>query len=247
VRDDCVAAEIAYDRAAPMFMISTQSEESHRSWGLWQFWIFGILAVLLATIAGIVAVQHESDFQIIIGIPAMAGGIMLAIWGTGWLWMVYNSLIGLKNRVKMAAANIDIELKRRYDLIPQIVRIVEGMNQHERAVQETLALLRNQSGISTVENDTEAKGCANSLIALAESYPDLKSNEVFLSLHHNLTETEQRIALARQYYNDVIETHNNRCGRFPEKLIAIIAGLCFIPPFVAEDFVCDTVNVRLAS
>ena len=243
VRDDCVAAEIAHDRKAPIFLISTRTEESHRSWGLWQFWIFGILAVLIPTIAASVAVQHESDPGMIIGIPAAAGGMTLTIWGIAWLWMVYNSLIGLKNRVKMAAANVEVELKRRYDLIPQILRMIEGMRQHERSVQEALALLRSQSTINTVENNIGVRGCANRLVALGESYPDLHSNEVFLSSRNALTETEQRIALARHYYNDVIETHNNRRKRFPEKLIAILAGLRPIPPFVAEDFEQVVVNV----
>ena len=115
VRDDCVAAEIAHDSSAPMFMISTSTEESHRAWGLWKFWLFGLLFVLLPTIAGIVLVQHSNDFRVadgdlrfIVGVPAAICGVMLLIWSIGWFWMVYNSLIGLKNRVKMATANIDV-------------------------------------------------------------------------------------------------------------------------------------------
>ena len=246
VRDDCVAAEIAHDPMAPMFMISTSTEESHRAWGLWKFWFFGLLAVLIPTIAGIVMVQQTNDFRILLGVPSAMGSTMLLIWGTAWFWMVYNSLIGLKNRVKMAMANIDVELKRRYDLIPQIVRVIEGMQQHERGAQETLALLRNQSAINTVENGTGAKGCANRLVALTENHPDLKSDELFLSLHRNLTETEQRIALARNYYNDVIETYNNRRERFPEKLIAAVARLYYVAPFAAEGFERASVNVRFA-
>ena len=244
VRDDCVAAEIAYDPMAPMFMISTSTEESHRVWGLWKFWIFGILAVLLPTIAGIAMVQQQSDPRIVLGVPAAMGGTMLAIWGTAWFWMVYNSLIGLKNRVKMAMANIDVELKRRYDLIPQIVRVIEGMQQHERDTQETLALLRNQAGINAVESGTGAKGCSGRLVALVESHPVLKSDELFLSLHRNLTETEQRIALARNYYNDIVETYNNRRERFPESLIAGVARLSPIPSFVAEGFERAAISVQ---
>ncbi|MCL2119223.1 MAG: LemA family protein [Planctomycetaceae bacterium] len=247
VRDDCVAAEIAYDLTAPLFVISTSTEESHRAWGLWKFWCFGLLAVLIPTLAGIVMVQQASDLRVVIGVPAAMGGTMLLIWGTGWFWIVYNSLIGLKNRVKMAMANIDVELKRRYDLIPQIVRVIEGMQHHERDTQETLALLRNQSAIDAVENGADARGCANRLVALAESYPDLKSDTLFLSLHHNLTETEQRIALARHYYNDVVETYNNRRERFPENLIAVAAQLHPVLPFAAEDFERAAVPVQLVN
>ena len=244
VRRDCVAAEVTYDVTAPLFMISTSTEESHRAWGLWKFWFFGLLAVLIPIIAGIAAVQQADDLHVIIGVPSAMGGIMLLIWGTGWFWMVYNSLIGLKNRVKMATANIDVEFKRRFDLIPQIVQVIEGMQQHERDTQETLALLRNQSAIDAVDNGGNARGCANRLVALAENYPDLKSNELFLSLHHNLTETEQRIALARTYYNDVVETYNNRRERFPENIIAAVAKLHPVPLFVAEDFERAAVKVR---
>jgi hypothetical protein len=255
VRDDCVAAEIAHDPSAPMFMISTSTEESHRAWGLWKFWFFGLLFVLIPVVAGIALVQQANDLHIAVGIPSAMGGVMLLIWGTGWFWMVYNSLIGLKNRVKMATANIDVELKRRYDLILQIVRVIEGMQKHERDMQETLALLRNQSAIDTVDSMVDhttaddasvARGCAGRLTALAESYPDLKSNELFLTLHHTLTETEQRIALARNYYNDVVETHNNRRERFPENLIATIAKLYPVVPFHAEDFERAVVDVRFA-
>jgi len=246
VRDDCVAAEIAHDSSAPMFLISTSTEESHRSWGLWKFWFFGLLFMHIPTIAGIVLVQQANDLYVAIGFPTAICCVMLLIWGTGWFWMVYNSLIGLKNRVKMATANIDVELKRRYDLIPQIVSVIEGMQKHERETQETLALLRSQSAIEAVESSSRAKGCANRLTVLAESYPDLKSNELFLSLHHALTETEQRIALARNYYNDVVETHNNRRERFPENLIAAVAGLHEVAPFAAEDFERAAVNVRFA-
>ena len=246
VRQDCVAAEIAYHQASPMFMISTSTEESHRAWGLWKFWLLGLLAVLIPIIAGVVAVQHENDPYRLVGIPAAMGGVMFLIWGTGWFWMVYNSLIALKNRVKMATANIDVEFKRRFDLIPQIVRIIEGMQQYERQTQEILALLRSQAAIHTVDNNVCAKGCAKRLMALVERYPGFKSDGLFLSLHHNLMETEQRIALARNYYNDVIETYNNRRERFPESLIAAVAGLYPIPPFVAEGFERAAVNVQFA-
>jgi hypothetical protein len=255
VRDDCVAAEIAHDPSAPMFMISTASEESHRAWGLWKFWIVGLLFVLIPVVAGIALVQRTNDRLIAIGLPAAMGGVMLLIWGIGWFWMVYNSLIGLRNRVKMATANIDVELKRRYDLIPQIVRVIEGMQKHERDTQETLALLRNQSAIDTVDGMAApttaddapvARGCAGRLTALVENYPDLKSNELFLTLHHTLTETEQRIALARNYYNDIVETHNNRRERFPENLIATVAKLPPTAPFPAEDFERAVIDVRFA-
>ncbi|MDR1959031.1 MAG: LemA family protein [Planctomycetaceae bacterium] len=247
-RSDCVAAEIAYDRSAPIFMISVSTEESHRNWGLWKFWLLGLLAVLIPSVAGIAMVRHESDPLTVTGVPAALGGTVLLLWGIGWFWMVYNSLTGLKNRVKMATANMDVEFKRRFDLIPQILGVVEGMQKQEREVQETVARLRHQSGIKAVPNTgaSVVQGCANRLAVLAESYPELKSNELFMALHRNLTETEQRIALARHYYNDVIETYNNRRERFPENLIVSVAGMPPIPLFLAEDFERAPVDVQFA-
>ncbi|MDR0703466.1 MAG: LemA family protein [Planctomycetaceae bacterium] len=247
-RNDCVAAEITYNPSAPIFMISTSTEESHHSWGLWNFWCLGILAVLLPTVAGMVSVQNCGNMDAVIGIPLGLGCQTLLVWGIGWLWMVYNSLISLKNRVKTATANINVEIKRRYDLIPQLVSVVEGMQQHERNIQETVALLRQQSGINAIENKnvSETKGCSNRLMTLIEQYPELKSNELFMKLHRNIAETEQRIALARNYYNDIIETYNNRCEHFPENMIASVAGLRPAPLFNAADFERAEINVRLA-
>ncbi len=247
-RTDCVAAEIAHHVDAPMFMISTSTEESHRSCGLWKFWSLGIFAVFIPIGIGIALVNNETDPLLTVGVPAAMGGGVFAVWGIGWFWTVYNSLIGLKNRVKLATANIDVELKRRVDLIPQLLRVIEGMQQHERHVHETVALLRGQAPIDSVDDGEihGTKGCTKRLVALAEKYPELKSNDVFLKLHKNLAETEQRIALARNYYNDVIETHNNRRERFPENVIAMLAGMKSIPLFQAEDFERNNVQARLA-
>ena len=244
-RTDCVAAEIAYRSGVPIFMISVHSEESHRSSGLWKFWLLGFLAVAIPVGIGIGIVQEETELAVLIGVPSAMGGTVFAIWGIGWFWMVYNLLIGLKNRVKMAAANIDVELKRRHDLIPQLVRTIEAYLKHEQGVQQATALLRSQTEITSVENAPSAKGCSKHLIGLMERYPDLKADESFVSLHHRLIETEQRIALARNYYNDVIETYNNRRERFPENVIAVLAGLRLVSAFVAEDFERAAVEVRL--
>ena len=243
VRDDCVAAEIAHADDAKLFMISTKSEEQHHSSGHWGFWICGILFILIPLGSGIAVAQNVQDPLAMFGIPLAAGCGATLIWGIGLLWLVYNSLIELKNRVKMAAANIDVELKRRHDLIPSLVKTIEGLQQHERSVTETLALLRSQS-LSKSTNDA-AKGCAGHLIALAENYPQLKTDESFMKLHNNLVETEQRIALARGYYSDVIETYNNRRERWPECYVATLAGLQHLSPFIAEDFERAAVRVNL--
>ena len=249
-RADCVAAEIAHDRTAPIFLISTWTKESLRAWKRWLFWGLGILAVLLPVLVeiGIGLAEGAGDSMLEIGIPIALSGAMLAIWGIGWFWIVYNSLIALKNRVKMATANVDVELKRRFDLIPQILRVIEEMKQHERQLQETVVLLRSQGAIDSLSEDAPcpAKGCSRQLLGVVENYPELMANESFMKQRQNLSETEQRIALARNYYNDVIETYNNRCKHLPENMVAWLAGMKPIPPFQAEDFERENIEVRLA-
>ena len=250
-RDDCVAAEIAYDKTAPLFVISTSTEESLRHYGLWMFWLLGLFAVAIPTTAGIIAELNSAGIDRVLEISFGTSGGVLLVWMLGWSWLVYNSLIGLKNRVKMGAANIDVELKRRHDLIPRLVNIVEGLQKHERGIQETTALLRSQAAVLAVPEKHSkqpplvTRGCASRLIALVENYPKLQANGAFMKLQENLIETEHRIALARNYYNDVIETYNNRRERFPESLIAAVARLHPLPMFVAENFEREIVEVHL--
>ncbi|MDR1492468.1 MAG: hypothetical protein LBT05_07090, partial [Planctomycetaceae bacterium] len=100
-RDDCVATEIAYDSSSPIFLISTSTEESHRELGLWEFRIFGLLFVLFPTIAGIAFVQYEINPYKTFGVPLAIAGTTFLIWGIGWFWTVYNSLVGMKKRVRL--------------------------------------------------------------------------------------------------------------------------------------------------
>lgn len=242
-RSDCVAPEITRDRAARLFLISTSPEESHHASGHWKFWLLGALFVLLPFGLGIAAAQEARDPVTMIAAPLGSIFVSGIIFGTGLTWLVYNSLIELKNRVKMAAANIDVELRRRHDLIPPLIRTVEGMGQHERDIQETVALLRNQAQVT--DTSSSPKGCAAHLLGLVEHYPELQSNGTFMKLHENLVQTEQRIALARGYFNDVIETYNNRRQRWPESLVAALARLQPIPHFKAEGFQRAAVEVHL--
>lgn len=244
-RLDCVAAEIAYDRSSPIFLISTLTEEKHRSYGLVMFWLLGLLAVFLPVVVGFIAQFNQVDFPDFFVLALGTGGCALLIWGIGWFWLIYNSLIGLKNRVKSAAANIDVELKRRHDLIPQLIGTVEGLQRHEHDLQETLVVLRSQIDVQSVAGGNTANGCMNRIVAIVENYPDIRANELFMKLQSYLVEAEQRIALARTYYNDMVETHNNRRERFPECLIAVLAGLRVVPRFEAENFERSAVKVNL--
>ena len=138
---------------------------------------------------------------------------------------LYNSLIQLRNRVKNAWSQIDVQLNRRADLIPNLVETVKGYAKHEKTVFENVTEAR--SGLinaKTVQETAEANNILTdtlkSLFAVAENYPELKANENFLKLQGQLEETENKIAYSRQFYNDTVLMYNNKCQMFPSNLLA---------------------------
>ncbi len=139
----------------------------------------------------------------------------------------YNGLVGLRNQVKNAWAQIDVQLKRRYDLIPNLVETVKGYVKHERETLEAVTNARNlaQKGASgSVGERSKLEGELSSaltrLLAVAESYPDLKANQNFLALQEELTSTENKISFSRQYYNDSVLRYNNKTQMFPSNMVA---------------------------
>ena len=137
----------------------------------------------------------------------------------------YNNLIKLRNRVKNSFAQIDVQLKRRNDLIPNLVETVKGYASHEKDVFEEVTKARsnviNASGVQeTIQADNQLTGALKSLFAVAENYPELKANTNFQDLQKQLDETENKIAYARQFYNDVVMMYNNERETFPNNLIA---------------------------
>lgn len=137
----------------------------------------------------------------------------------------YNSLIGMRNRVKDQWSQIDVELKRRTDLIPNLVEVVKGYAKHEKETLNGVIEARNKfNSASTMEEEMEASnqitGALNHLFALSEAYPDLKANANFISLQEDLKNTEDKIALSRQLYNDTVLTLNNKIEMFPSNIIA---------------------------
>jgi LemA protein len=141
---------------------------------------------------------------------------------------IYNSLIRSRNRVDNAWSQIDVQLRRRYDLIPNLVETVKGYAAHERQTLEAVTSARanamdaQQRG--TVGQQAQAEnaltGALKSLFAVAEAYPDLKANQNFLQLQEELTSTEDRIAYARQFYNDSVLNYNNAIQVFPKNILA---------------------------
>jgi LemA protein len=139
--------------------------------------------------------------------------------------VMYNGLVRSRNRIDNAWSQIDVQLKRRYDLIPNLVETVKGYAAHERSTFEMVTQARaNAINAQGPEQQAQAEnvlsGALKSLFAVAEAYPDLKANQNFLNLQEELTSTEDRIAYARQFYNDSVLSFNNRIQTFPRSLIA---------------------------
>lgn len=142
-----------------------------------------------------------------------------------WAISAYNSLVALRNRVKDQWAQIDVQLKRRFDLIPNLVETVKGYTKHESETLEAVIKARNTYVSATVPEeqmkaDGELTKAISKLFALTESYPDLKANTNFQALQQELTETESKIAAARQFYNDTVMVYNNKVSMVPSNIIA---------------------------
>jgi len=155
------------------------------------------------------------------------GGLALLV--VGWLVLTYNGLVRLRNGVKNAWAQIDVQLRRRYDLIPNLVETVKGYAAHEKETFENVVKAR-QAGIdaSSIKEQGQAEnmitGALRKLFALSEAYPDLKANTNFLALQEELASTENKIGFARQYYNDAVQTFNTRQQMFPANMVARMMG-----------------------
>jgi LemA protein len=150
--------------------------------------------------------------------------VVIALWGIG----AYNGLIALKNRVVNAWKQIDVQLKRRHDLIPNLVNTVKGAMDFERSTLEAVISARNKAvsatGVrATAQAEGELTQALGRLFALTENYPDLKSNQNVLQLQEELTSTENKISFARQLYNDTATEYNTRQMQFPTNLLAGLA------------------------
>jgi LemA protein len=153
-----------------------------------------------------------------------------------WAGAVYNALVKLKNFYENAWAQIDVQLERRYDLIPDLVETVKGIMKHERETLEAVIQARNSAVAAKAQNSSNIgdpdsmgalisaeaglQGALGNLFALSESYPDLKANQNMLQLQEEMTSTENKIAFARQAFNDSVTSYNNKRETFPSNIIA---------------------------
>lgn len=147
--------------------------------------------------------------------------VLLALFVIG----IYNSLVGLRNQVDNSWSQIDVQLKRRHDLIPNLVETTKGYMQHERGTFEAITKARSQAmGAKTVSEVSKAEGSLGDALSkfmlVVENYPDLKANQNFLSVQEELASTENRISFARQSYNDQVLFFNNKIQMFPSGIVA---------------------------
>jgi len=169
-----------------------------------------------------------------------------------WYVAMYNGLVQLRNQMKNAWAQIDVQLKRRHDLIPNLVETVKGYKIHERETLEAVTKARNiaqQASSAGVGERSKVEGELSSALArlmvVVEQYPDLKANQNFLALQEELTSTENKISFSRQYYNDSVLNYNNKTQMFPSNIVANIGGFKtgeFFEVTAAEEKAAPKVN-----
>jgi LemA protein len=173
--------------------------------------------------------------------------IAVLVWGA----VSFNRLVRLRNQVRTAWADIDVQLRRRHDLVPQLVAAVKGYAGHERGVLTAVTELRAQAvALSSPAKLGEVEGALEKaltqLFALKEAYPDLKANENFLKLQHDLVEVEDHLQYARRFYNGAVRDYNTTTQRFPDMLVAHAGGFAETEFFSAAEDERGAVKVELA-
>jgi len=153
---------------------------------------------------------------------------------------IYNSLVGKRNKVRNSWGQIDVQLKRRFDLIPNLVETVKGYAAHERSTFEQVTQARTKYLSASTPGDMmkangELSQVLGRLFAVAEAYPELKANTNFLELQESLSKTEDKISFARQFYNDVVMDYNNSVQMFPSSFVAALFGFREEPFFNADE------------
>lgn len=239
-RQDLVAAEIAYDEEAPLYVISTNTEKEVST----NYSITSLLFFIIGLIAAVIGVRLASPSPEIL-VLILPSSIYLLAAAAGWIWVVYNSLVSLSNSVDQAWSLIEIQLKRRADLIPNLVKVVEGYHIHEEAIHSLEAELREQALQPVNDENLELKGITPILQLTSEKYPNLFASDLFLRLQRSLEETEQRIALARDYFNEIAYFYNTRLIVIPDTFVGKIAGLRPKPLLSAKNFERANIDISL--
>ena len=167
-----------------------------------------------------------------------------------YLFILNNTLVKLKNKVEEAFATMDVYLKKRWDLIPNLVEIVKSYAKYEQNTFEDITKLRNtiyenMSNEEKIKSQNELTTNFTKLLALAEAYPEIKANNNFLDLSKNLTKIEDELANSRKYYNAVIRMYNNKVEIFPNNLFAKILGYKSLSMFEIKPLEKENIEVKL--
>lgn len=249
-REDVVAPELAHDHQSPLYLVTVETEEQVLKRMGFSLHFLNILGIALAGGAAVAIATAISGKQrppepwwpaALIG----AGAYVIA-WFVTWFFMVFNMLVDVRARMRQGWSSLEVQLKRRFDLIPGLVAAVSGMQHHEKEVQTGLATLRAEMAAgSALSTESKHQGIASTVAVMAEKYPELKADEAFRQLHHQLIDTEQRIALARAYFNDIATAYNTRLEIVPDGWIARVFGHVKQPLLSAEEFERARVDVHL--
>ena len=263
VRRDVVAAEIAYDEDDPMYLISTRDESAISSGYGRKSIFFAILGLILSCASsGVLAVNayrsELSDPSVMTAI-ALAGVGYFVFLSLLYAMLLYNGLVRVRERIGKSWSMIEVQLKRRAELIPRLASVVKGYRDYENEVQEGLSELRADAlaGREHAPKGAQLKNAQRAangqtalltrVLAVVEAYPELKSNELYLNLQHELSDTEDRIALARSFYNDTVTAYNERIGTLPDALFAGLMKMGRVGLYQIEAFERRPVEIDLNS
>mgnify|MGYP002883763440 FL=1 len=233
LREDVAQPMIAKSKEARYYFISTKSEaQIIRSKSIWAFFImlFSFVAALAVPVVAITVETGMEPLEVFGEKPGwvvLSGMVFLAVAGLFYLSLLYNGLIRVRNRLTHALGLIEIQLKRRYDLIPRLLECVQGISEYEREVQKLVASVRSSAGnlagreaSEMGEEINQGAGLVGGLFALSEKYPNLSADQNYASFMKELVDTEDRIALARAFYNDSLLALQDRLLTFPDVLVA---------------------------
>ena len=233
LREEVAQPMIGQSKEARYFFISTKSEaQIIRSKNIWAFFIvlFSFVAALAAPVVAILIETGLEPQEVFVQYPewvVFSGLVFLAVAGLFYLSLLYNGLVRVRNRLTHALGLIEIQLKRRHDLIPRLLKCVKGISEYEREVQELVASVRSSAGNRTGreagemgEEINQGADMVSGLFALSEKYPNLSADQNYAFFMNGLADTEDRIALARAFYNDSLLALQDRLLTFPDVMVA---------------------------
>lgn len=239
LREDVVAPEITADKeAGNRYLITTKSEEGLSRGAFWLGLSLGLVTMavypLLALIPGTPDFFQQPWFA-----PTTALLNLLLLFLL-WAWRIYDDLVQVRNRVAQGLKNIDVQLKRRFDLIPNLVQVVKEISGAESSVHQAIAELRRGA-----EAQGKVTAVGRQLLLVSEQYPELQQSDAFLSLQRSLVDCEDRIALARDYFNEIATHANTLSEIIPDKFFVGLAGIKQTDLFQAEGFERNALVVNL--